>query len=88
MPLLWQLLLRLAVCTKKKIPGIARDFFKRTVIFMKKRIALILAALLVFGMFGGCGSAEPAPATNEATQPKPTQTPEEAKVLKISHQVQ
>ena len=50
---------------------------------MKKKIALILAAMLVFGMLGGCETAEPATTTTEATQPKPTQSPEEAKVMKI-----
>ena len=50
---------------------------------MKKRMALLLVAVLVLGMFGGCAAAEPATTTTEATEPKPTQSPEEAKVLKI-----
>ena len=48
-----------------------------------KKIALILAALLVLGMLGGCNQAEPASTTAPTTEPKPTQSPEEAKVLKI-----
>ena len=47
---------------------------------LKKTIALTLAVLLAFGLFGGCG--ETAPAT-ESTEPKETQSAEEAKVLKI-----
>lgn len=47
---------------------------------LKKKIALALAALLLFGMLGGCGNTEPAA---ESTEPKETQTAEEAKVMKI-----
>ena len=50
---------------------------------MKKRIALILAALLALGLFGGCQKAEPATTTEPTSAPTPTQTPEEAKVLKV-----
>ena len=48
---------------------------------LKKTIALTLATLLILGLFGGCGKAEPAP--TETTEPKETQSAEEAKVLKI-----
>ena len=41
---------------------------------MKKRIALILAALLALGMLGGCKSTEPAVTTApEATAPSDTE---------------
>lgn len=50
---------------------------------MKKRIALILAALLALGLLGGCQQAEPAQTTETTSAPTPTQSPEEAKVLKI-----
>ena len=50
---------------------------------MKKRIALILAALLALGLFGGCQKAEPATTTEPTSVPTPTQTPEEAKILKV-----
>lgn len=50
---------------------------------MKKRIALILAALLALGLFGGCQKAEPATTTEPTSAPTPTQSPEEAKVLKV-----
>lgn len=46
---------------------------------LKKRIALVLAALLVLGMLGGCQNAEPA----ATTEPKESQSEEEAKVMKI-----
>ena len=47
---------------------------------LKKTVALTLAVLLAFGLFG-CGNPEPAP--TETTEPKETQTAEEAKVMKI-----
>lgn len=50
---------------------------------MKKRIALILAALLALGLLGGCQQAEPATTTEPTSAPTPTQSPEEAKVLKV-----
>lgn len=50
---------------------------------MKKILSLVMAALLMMGVLAGCGApAEPA-ATTEATVPTPTQSPEEAAVLKV-----
>ena len=47
---------------------------------MKKQMALTLVVLLVLGMLGGCGNAAPG---TETTEPKPTQSVEEANVMKI-----
>lgn len=50
---------------------------------MKKTLSLVLAVLLALSVLAGCGApAEPA-ATTEATVPAPTQSPEEAAVLKV-----
>lgn len=50
---------------------------------MKKILSLVMAVLLTMGVLAGCGApAEPA-ATTEATVPTPTQSPEEAAVLKV-----
>lgn len=46
----------------------------------KRKITLIVAVLLVFAILGGCGHAESKPTD---TEPKPTQSAEEANVLKI-----
>ena len=48
----------------------------------KKVFALILCGLLTLGCFAGCGEKPAAPETTETTVPTPTQSPEEAKVLK------
>lgn len=52
---------------------------------LKKSIALILASLLVFSLFGGCGGGKFESAQTEApaTKPKATQPEEEKKVMKI-----
>lgn len=49
----------------------------------KKVLALILCGLLTLGCFTGCGEKPAAPETTETTVPTPTQSPEEAKVLKV-----
>ena len=50
---------------------------------MKKLVSLLLVFVLAFGLFAGCGqSAEPETQPKE-TLPQPTETPEEAKALKI-----
>ena len=50
---------------------------------MKKLVSLLLVFVLAFGLFAGCGqSAEPETQPTE-TLPQPTETPEEAKALKI-----
>lgn len=49
----------------------------------KKVFALILCGLLTLGCFAGCGEKPAAPETTETTVPTPTQSPEEAKVLKV-----
>ena len=46
---------------------------------LKKRIAPVLAGLLLLGLLGGCSNAEPAP----TTEPKETQPEEEKQVLKV-----
>ena len=46
---------------------------------MKRVFALILCLATVFGMLTACGTAE----TPETTAPAPTESPEEAEVLKI-----
>ena len=46
---------------------------------LKRRIAWALTTLLILGLLGGCGSAEP----ETTTEPKETQSAEEAKVMKI-----
>ena len=49
---------------------------------MKKLILILLSLSLVFGLLTACGGAETTPEP-ETTAPAPTETPEEAEVLKI-----
>ena len=50
---------------------------------MKKLVSVLLVFVFAFGLFAGCGqSAEPETQPTE-TLPQPTETPEEAKALKI-----
>ncbi len=40
---------------------------------MKKIIALLLACMMIVGLFAGCGSTEPAPTEGKNNDPKPTE---------------
>ena len=50
---------------------------------MKRFLSLLLVCLLSVTLFSGCQEKTPAPETTAATEPAPTESPEEANVLKI-----